>query len=311
MTTVDIDLIGVPVFIIDVEDDGGFRVVAINQADADALGLTASEVAGRRVEDCTAPDIAGHVIKRFSACVSTCRFLEYDEVMHTEGTARWWRTTLTPFLDRETGRVTRIVGVSVEITERKHAEAQLARAVVLDPLTGVLNRRGLEGSVSDAISNPDASGRIALIVIDLDDFKAINDAHGHQIGDAVLLRVAQQLQASVSSDEVVARLGGDEFALILSVDDEADLERRVALLRRGLAGDQSHAGIELRVGASVGSALWTNGLTRSDLVSRADAEMYRHKRTSGAGVRETAQRTGGASDRRIPRSGSDARGRAA
>ncbi|WP_062234832.1 hypothetical protein [Aureimonas sp. N4] len=81
MTSVDIDLIGVPVFVIDVEPDGGFRLIGINAADARIVGVDACVVAGRRIEECVPPDLAARITERFSTCVATADLVEYDEQM--------------------------------------------------------------------------------------------------------------------------------------------------------------------------------------------------------------------------------------
>ena len=278
MTSVDIDLIGVPVFVVDVEPDGVFRLVGINAADARVVGVDAAAVAGRRIEECVPPDLAAPIIERFSTCVARADLVEYDEQMGSDMPPKWLRTTLTPVVEPVSGRVVRIVGVCVEITERKAIEAELARAVILDPLTGVMNRRGLEREVKAAIHHGfESEDAFGLALIDLDQFKSINDAYGHRVGDAVLRHVANTLQAALSDGETVSRIGGDEFVALLRVSSEDDLYERRAILQRLIDCDALLVGRAVRVRASVGCAIWTYPWVLDDLLSAADAEMYRNK----------------------------------
>ncbi|WP_427026447.1 sensor domain-containing diguanylate cyclase (plasmid) [Aureimonas ureilytica] len=278
MTSVDIDLIGVPVFVVDVEPDGVFRLKAINAADARIVGVDAAAVAGKRIEDCVPPDLAAPIIERFSTCVASADLVEYDEQMGSDVPPKWLRTTLTPVVEPASGRVVRIVGVCVEITERKAIETELARAAVLDPLTGVMNRRGLEREIDAAIDHGRATDEaFGLALIDLDQFKSINDTYGHRVGDAVLRHVANTLQAALSDGEVVARIGGDEFVTLLRFSSEDELHERRAILQRLMDRDDLLVGRAVRVRASLGCAIWTHPWTLDDLLSAADADMYRNK----------------------------------
>ncbi|WP_342150874.1 GGDEF domain-containing protein [Methylorubrum sp. SB2] len=278
MRDIDIDLIGVPVFILDVDSDGGFRVCAINRADEEAVGVRADDVIGRRVEACVAPDFARHIIARCSECVAKRALHEYDERLQRDGGLRWLRTTLTPVVDPASGRVVRIVGVSVDITQRKAEEGALTEAAFRDPLTGLANRRRLVRSVETTIAQAPATGRgFGLAVIDLDGFKPINDTYGHRRGDDVLRHIGSLLSLTVERDEVVARLGGDEFALKLFAASPAELHHRANALGRLLDRDVTIAEQRMRIGASVGCAAWTPGTTFEALFDRADAEMYRRK----------------------------------
>lgn len=278
MTSVDIDLIGVPVFVIDVEPDGGFRLAGINAADARIVGVDASVVAGRRIEECVPPDLAAQIIERFSTCVATADLVEYDEQMGLDIPPKWWRTTLTPVLERSSGEVVRIVGVCVEITARRAIEAELALAAVLDPLTGAMNRRGLEREVAAAIDRGlVAEEAFGIALIDLDEFKSINDTYGHRIGDAVLRHVANVLQAAILEGETVSRIGGDEFAVLLHVSSRDEFHKRLATLRRLMDCDVLLVGQAIRVRASLGGAIWKQPWTLDDILAASDNEMYRHK----------------------------------
>lgn len=289
MRHVDMDLIGVPVFVIEVGPDQELRTLAINRADEKALGVRASDVVGRLVGECTPPEIAEHFIKRLTECVVKRALHEYDECFGSGDDARWWRTTLTPVIDEASHRVVRLVGVSIDITERKETEGLLSRAAFSDPLTGLSNRRRLEHDVETAIAQARQAGSsFGLAVLDLDGFKPINDIYGHNRRDDVLRHVGSLLKLTALPGETVARLGGDEFALTLHTTTEAELRKRASDLSRFLNRNLMVADDHVPIGASLGSALWTGQRTFADLFDVADAEMYRIKvkRKSEAALQE-------------------------
>ncbi len=278
MRHVDIDLIGVPMFVIEVGPDHEFRTLAINRADEAALGIRACDVVGRRVEECSPPKIADHIISRLFECVAKRALHEYDERFGGEDSGRWWRTTLTPVFDDTSGRVVRIVGVSIDITQRKETEELLSDAAFLDPLTGLANRRRFERDVAKAIARSDFGAKgFGLVVVDLDGFKSINDTYGHRRGDDVLRHVAHLLKQVAGAEESVARLGGDEFALALRVSTASELRQRSGDLSRFLNRTMTIAGAEVAIGASLGSALWNGERSFGELFDLADAAMYRQK----------------------------------
>jgi diguanylate cyclase (GGDEF)-like protein len=173
------------------------------------------------------------------------------------------------------------------IAARRHlAEArELARRMTHlahhDPLTGLPNRRWLLERLREALRDADAAQRrVALLFIDLDGFKAVNDTHGHAIGDALLRAVAQRLRGRVRAGDTVCRLAGDEFVVLLpSIADREAASDVAALLRAALARPFALRGRVLRVGFSGGIAVAPEDGTRAEvLLERADAAMYEAKR---------------------------------
>ena len=145
---------------------------------------------------------------------------------------------------------------------------KLDRASRTDPLTGVLNRRGFRERLDAEVSRARRHGdEVALVLIDLDDFKSVNDRQGHAAGDALLCWVADRLHRDLRSEDLVARLGGDEFALVLPGNDAAvAVERVTALLAE-------------RAPASAGVAVYpVDGADADALHHIADAQLYEHKR---------------------------------
>jgi diguanylate cyclase (GGDEF)-like protein/PAS domain S-box-containing protein len=278
MLSVDINQIGVPAFVVDVGEDGKLRLAAINQADELATGLRAADVVGRPIGEFLPADVAAHVTARYSECVAKRELHEYDEMLRIPGNTRWWRTTLTPVVDPLNGRVVRIVGISVEITERKQVEDYLQETAFLDALTNLANRRRFEIDVQDSMSESVYTGHgFGIAVIDLDGFKPINDRYGHRRGDDVLRHVGSLLKLAARSNEIAARIGGDEFAMRFAAKSETELNGKVDALRSLLDRSLNLADIEVGVGASVGSAMWAGGQSFGELFEIADADMYRRK----------------------------------
>ncbi len=185
-------------------------------------------------------------------------------------------STLHDDRGRDVGRLMHLRDISA----RKHAERRLRWLADYDQLTNLPNRRLLTDRLEQAISRARRSrGRCALLLVDLDRFKLINDSLGHPVGDQVLARVGQRLRTGRRTDDVAARLGGDEFAVLLPDIASAADATRVASRVLDLLTEPMHLGSqELVVTASVGVAVWPDDATDAQsLFSRADAAMYRAK----------------------------------
>ncbi len=172
------------------------------------------------------------------------------------------------------------IWVYIDISARKEREQRIQHLADHDALTGLLNRRLLEDRLRQAIGMARRQDKLAaLMIIDLDGFKQINDTFGHLSGDYVLRTVAKRMKECVRETDTVARLGGDEFVVLLtgqrSPDDSAQVaEKILASLTAPIAG----GGREFRVGASIGISVYPrDGLTPEALLRHADAAMYRVK----------------------------------
>ncbi len=204
-----------------------------------------------------------------------CSFL--DET----GLARTLEVSGVPLLDGG-GRVVGYRGTAREVSERARMEQQLRHLAGHDPLTGAANRRLLEVAFARAVATAAATGcRVALIVVDLDGFKQVNDALGHGAGDAVLCALVRRLRQGLTARDLVARLGGDEFALLLgAVQDSETLGPRLAAIRDRLAEPLAVQGVTVSLRASCGMAVWPErGSGLEELLHHADGEMYRSKRS--------------------------------
>jgi diguanylate cyclase (GGDEF)-like protein len=159
-------------------------------------------------------------------------------------------------------------------------ERQLQALAHTDTLTGLPNRLLLDARLLQSMQQARRThGQVALLLVDLDQFKPINDGYGHAIGDEVLRCTADRLKAAVREVDTVARLGGDEFVVVLTgLGGGADAERLAQKLVASLGEPMRVLGLPLEIGASIGIALFTGGeLSPAELMRRADQAMYAAK----------------------------------
>jgi diguanylate cyclase (GGDEF)-like protein len=166
----------------------------------------------------------------------------------------------------------RLFRLSVDLDQRRRAARALATS---DALTGLANRRGFAEALETHFT---ADTALALLYLDLDDFKPVNDRYGHAVGDELLACVAQRLQHAVEPGDMVARLGGDEFVVLRRGRVEpSELEHLAARIHKRLTHPYGLGHIEAEVGLSVGIAIREAGMTIDQFVASADAALYRAK----------------------------------
>ncbi|BEU95669.1 PAS domain S-box protein [Acidovorax sp. DW039] len=177
------------------------------------------------------------------------------------------------------GEVDGFVAMAQDITEHRQEAGRLLALSQRDPLTGLLNRAGLDAYMQRSMAQGGGS-HMALLYIDLDHFKPVNDTYGHPVGDELLKLFAQRLRSLVRPRDAVARLGGDEFAVVLEQVRELDHARSVAAkIVEAAQAPFDLQGDPVRVGASVGLAFGVGEAENAhDLIARADAKLYLAKR---------------------------------
>ena len=196
------------------------------------------------------------------------------------GSLYWVDTVITPQLGVD-GMPIAYMAIRIDITARKHAEAQISYAATHDALTGLANRAALLERMNEALARmQQQGGALAVHILDLDGFKHVNDTLGHAAGDILLKDLAGRLQSSLRDTDIVARLGGDEFAIIQTEADdqrEAAIELAVKTLEL-VAKPVQLEGQEVSVGTSIGIALApANGADAAELLKKADLALYRVK----------------------------------
>ena len=203
------------------------------------------------------------------------------------GETYWEEAHIAPVKD-DGGEISRYVAVKLNITERKEAHERLAYMANHDVLTDLPNRVLFFERVDQALALARRNGtRLALLFIDLDKFKPVNDTWGHAVGDQLLQAVARRLTGRLRDADTVGRIGGDEFVILLNeVGEEDDAAQVADELRLSLAQPFDLAGLTLSISASIGIALFPDhGQDAIELAHHADDAMYQAKQAGGDGLR--------------------------
>lgn len=173
-------------------------------------------------------------------------------------------------------------GIVNDVTESRRAEALARAQAQQDALTGLLNRRGFEEAYACTFAHDSRGRGLGLLLVDLDGFKAVNDTHGHEAGDELLIVVARRIESVLRSTDSVARIGGDEFVVLLEMLESVSAARQIAQKLVDVLGKpfQVLDGREVGIGASVGVAYCAVApADPAELLRRADAAMYEAKKS--------------------------------
>jgi diguanylate cyclase (GGDEF)-like protein/PAS domain S-box-containing protein len=256
----------------------GSTFIQVNKALCDMLGRTETELLSKTMADVTHPEdfAAGGVVVAEMKAGSSEPFHGVKRYFHADGHIIWGQVTVSavrPEGDKPFYLVTQIE----DITERREAEARLLHQALHDSLTGLPNRALLMDRLKQVLARADRHPTLtAVVFIDLDGFKDINDSLGHDVGDQVLREVAQRINNQVRPADTVARLGGDEFVVLCSeLHSEQNAVEIAERLTSAVAEPVTVGTFEVEVTASVGIALSDGeALTPEDMLRNADAAMY-------------------------------------
>ncbi|HSL57332.1 MAG TPA: diguanylate cyclase [Acidimicrobiales bacterium] len=261
------------------------RFLDVNDAMTTVLGRGRDELLGIDFQSITHPDDLDtdlHLMRSLLSGERSSYSLE-KRYQRPDGTYFWG--LLHGALARDPDGLPRhFVGQIVDLSARKAAEAALTHAATHDPLTGLPNRRLLQDRLAIALADRGRrAGRVGVLFCDLDDFKVVNDRHGHEVGDQVLVSLADRIHQCLRAGDTVGRMGGDEFLVVAAgLADGAEL---VALGRRiidAVGAPISVGRTEVRMGVSVGGRLAEPADDPAGLLRLADRAMYDAKRSGRA-----------------------------
>ncbi|MCC6438594.1 MAG: EAL domain-containing protein [Acidimicrobiales bacterium] len=263
------------------ELDANLRFRFLSAAWERVMGVPAHVALGHRADELGIPAAHAAIAEELGRLVDgEADQASFELPAVIGGESGWLDMRVTAQRDPD-GRFTGASGVMTDVSDRRRTEERLARLALHDPLTGLPNRSLLCDRVAQAMARSRRSQEIvAVLFIDLDHFKVLNDSLGHDAGDEVLAAVAARLAGSVRSTETVARVGGDEFVVVAEGLAEAEEALSIAARVHELLLEPVHvAGIEHLVAASIGVVTVAPGELRSanDLLAEADLAMYRAK----------------------------------
>jgi len=269
-------------------------IIFANDALLRHTGYAREEIIGRSVRMLEGPDTDQETVRRVITAVMHKEAASAEMVLYTKhGTPYWVEAEMVPF-SGDSGAITHWLIVSRDVTERRNAADAIHRLAFYDVLTGLPNRRLLMERLDVAVAGARAGGSMAAVLyVDIDNFKTVNDARGHAIGDQLLKNVADRLVAMTGDDGCVARLGGDEFVVLLdALGQHADraTDRALAVAERIRAALADKIVIDAQryyATSSIGVALTAPGNaqhTVHDLLREADTAMYHAKSRGRNGV---------------------------
>lgn len=260
--------------------DQNMRSLYINAAVEDPTGLSPEAFMGKRLDEIpdVPSDIAEYWNKTYRRVFQTGQLAKKEFDLRTASGERSFISTVVPEFDAQ-GQVKTVLSITRDITERKKLERELDILAKTDPLTALLNRRQFISAGEEELARARRYNTpFVVLLIDIDNFKQVNDAYGHAEGDATLVEISAVIRQEVRETDIAGRLGGDEFCIIL-INTEMDAAKTIAhRIRARIMELKGREAQPLPISASIGLAQWNHGETGlMPLIQRADKNMYEAK----------------------------------
>lgn len=257
------------------------RILDTNPALQRMLGYTAGELAGSRFGEWAKPDARIGMVQDERRDAASSSTLDCERVYVCKDGREIWVEERVSKASAPGGDGLICLGMAQDITARKEAERRLRHDATHDALTGLSNRKVFQRAIERAYRNASTrdAAPFAVLMIDLDRFKFVNDSRGHRFGDAVLAEVGRRLRTWAGPDDVVARFGGDEFtAMMTQLRDQGDAQSRSDQLHDALSQPIVLGDLTIRTTASIGICLWSPAVqSAEEMLQAADAAAYRAK----------------------------------
>ncbi|GAB1392234.1 hypothetical protein MASR1M60_03970 [Rhodocyclaceae bacterium] len=269
--------------------DTSARIVSVNPAFTEITGYTAAEAIGENPQKFAS---GRHDAAFYAAMWGSLRQHGiwagevWDRRKNGMVFPKW--LTINAVEDAESGQISHYVGIFSDITEQKENAARIEHLAYHDPLTGLPNRFALNAHLAQCLSDARRNGtQLALMFLDLDRFKSVNDSLGHDVGDQLLISVAQRIRGALRESDTVARLGGDEFVVIVpGIVGPEDTARVAEKIVAEVGEPLVLAGHSLHTSPSIGIGMFpADGASVETLMKNADAAMYYAKQRGRNGFR--------------------------
>lgn len=257
-------------------------IVDWNTGSENLYGYSRDDAIGQPVSILHVPEDVDHITAEVIAAVGKHgKWSGEVRMLHKDGHIGWIESMCVPILDDD-GQMTGALGINRDITSRIEEKERLNNLAHYDQLTEIPNRYLLLDRVTHLIEKAERNNtEFALLYLDLDNFKGINDTRGHAFGDQVLKAIATGIKQSIRNSDTVARIGGDEFVILIEdITDKNDISMIANVLIDTLRTPLTINDDDIKVSGSIGIAVYPDdGLTTDELLASADKAMYKAKET--------------------------------